>query len=101
MSARFDLSLEAAADLREIADYIADDDPAAARRFIRKLRDTMAKIAQFPAMGHLRDDLAPQPIRFWPVGRYVIVYRQAEDQPVEIVRVLHGARDVAALLSTS
>jgi plasmid stabilization system protein ParE len=28
LSARFDLSLEAAADLREIADYIAEDDAA-------------------------------------------------------------------------
>lgn len=101
MSARFDLSLEAAADLREIADYIAEDDAAAARKFVRRLRETMQKIAEFPAMGHLRDDLAPQPLRFWPVGRYVIVYRQAAEQPVEIVRVLHGARDVAALLSTT
>ena len=100
MSARFDLSLEAAADLREIADYIAEDDAAAARKFVRRLRETMQKIAEFPAMGHLRDDLASQPLRFWPVGRYVIVYRQAGEQPVEIVRVLHGARDLAALLST-
>lgn len=100
MSVRSVLSPEAAADLREIADYIADESPDAARRFIAKLREAIQKIAETPGIGHLREDLTDQPVRFWPVGRYLIVYRQTGDKPPEIARVLHGARDVSALLTS-
>ena len=48
-------------------------------------------------MGHLRTDLAQEPLRFWPVYSYLIIYRP-DAEPLEIVRVLHGARDVAQLL---
>lgn len=50
-------------------------------------------------MGHVREDLVEvdSALRFWPVYSYVIVYR-AETDPLEVVRVLHGARDVRAIL---
>ncbi len=48
-------------------------------------------------MGHLRQDLADEPLRFWAVYSYLIIYREDSD-PLEIVRVLHGARDVKSLL---
>ncbi len=48
-------------------------------------------------MGHLREDLAEEPLRFWPVYSYLIIYRP-DSRPLEIVRVLHGARDVRNLL---
>ncbi|MFW6012291.1 MAG: type II toxin-antitoxin system RelE/ParE family toxin [bacterium] len=97
--ARFILSPEAAEDLREIVDFIAQENPSAARRFLGKLRNEMERIAASPGIGHLREDLTARQVRFWPVGRYLIVYR-SEDGPPEIARVLHGARDVAAVLGT-
>ena len=57
------------------------------------------RIATSPGIGHLREDLTVEAVRFWPVGRYLIVYR-VEKKPPEIVRVLHGARDVAAILES-
>ena len=48
-------------------------------------------------MGHLREDLAREPLRFWPVYSYLIIYRP-DSRSLEIVRVLHGARDVKNLL---
>jgi antitoxin ParD1/3/4/toxin ParE1/3/4 len=57
----------------------------------------MRRLAQTPGMGHLREDLADEPLRFWPVYSYLIIYRPETD-PLEIVRVLHGARDVRAVL---
>lgn len=49
-------------------------------------------------MGHLREDLTRRPFRFWPVYSYLIVYRP-ETRPIQILRVLHGARDVKSLLA--
>jgi plasmid stabilization system protein ParE len=36
-------------------------------------------------------------IRFWPVGRYLIVYRAHEDG-IRVIRILSGQWDVTALL---
>jgi antitoxin ParD1/3/4/toxin ParE1/3/4 len=96
---RFILSPEAADDLGEIVEFIARDSPDAARRFLEKLRDEMERVAATPGIGHLREDLTVEAVRFWPVGHYLIVYR-VEKEPLEIVRVLHGARDVAAILES-
>ena len=50
-----------------------------------------------PGMGHFRSDLAAEPLRFWRVRSYLIIYR-SEKRPIEIVRILHAARDVQAIL---
>jgi plasmid stabilization system protein ParE len=93
---RFKLSPEAAADVREIWEYIAQDSIRAARRVRLQILDACRMIAANPHIGHKREDLTPKAVLFWPVGSYLIVYRA---QPsIEIVRVLHAARDVGSLL---
>jgi toxin ParE1/3/4 len=69
LSARLVLSPEAAADLREIVDFIAEDNPAAARRFLSRLRAEMDRLATTPGIGHRREDLTGSPVLFWPIGR--------------------------------
>ena len=90
---RFVLTPAARADLTEIFDYIAQDSPDAAHRVVEELRTAMKKLARMPEMGHFRRDLASEPLRFWPVYSYLIIYRP-EARPLQVVRVLHGARDV-------
>jgi toxin ParE1/3/4 len=94
---RFKLSPEAARDIREIWTYIAQDDIRAARRVRLKIYDACQWLAQNPRSGRRRDDLTDKPVLFWTVDSYLIVY-SPERRPVEIVRVLHGARDIAAVL---
>lgn len=94
---RFVLTPQAKADLYEISDYISKDNPDAARRVRTELREAMRKLAVMPEMGHLRQDLARKPFRFWPVYSYLIIY-EPETEPLRVVRVLHGARDVRSLL---
>jgi toxin ParE1/3/4 len=53
------------------------------------------KLANLPDLGRLRRDLAPH-LRSHPIGRYVIFYRST-NHGIEIVRVLHGARDLPPL----
>ena len=48
-------------------------------------------------MGHRREDLTSFPVLFWPVGAYLVIYR-AERQPIEIVVVTQGSRDIPAFL---
>lgn len=93
----FIMSPAASRDLDEIWEYIAEDSLDAADRWVDKLEKAMQLLAQMPAIGHTRKDLTDQPVRFWPVGRYLIIYRP-ERQPIEIVRLVSAYRDVTALL---
>ena len=89
----------ARSELDEIWDYYAVElqNPDAADRIRDEIFNAFDKLAQMPGMGHSRRDLAAEPLRFWPVRSYLIIYR-GEKRPIEIVRVLHGARDVQAIL---
>ena len=94
---RFRLSPEAARDIRDIWSYIANDSIPSARRVRLLIFDACQKLAEHPRMGHPRTDLTEKPVLFWPVGSYLIIYNPSP-RPIEIVRVLHGARDVPSLI---
>ncbi|MGH3440571.1 MAG: type II toxin-antitoxin system RelE/ParE family toxin [Nitriliruptorales bacterium] len=70
----FVLSGPAAADLGEIHAWIAKDDPAAARRVLEDLRAAMHRLVDHPGLGHVRDDLADETLRAWPVHSYLVIY---------------------------
>jgi toxin ParE1/3/4 len=82
-------------DLEEIHDYIAGDSPTAASRWIDKLEREWQNLVEMTGMGRRREELAPG-LRSFPVGVYLIFYREVEDG-VQILRVLHGARDINPL----
>ncbi len=90
----------ARADLLEIVDYIAMRSPAAAERLRDRFLAAVELLARRPALGHVRSDLVRPDVnvRFWPVGRYLIIYRAAS-RGIEVVRILSGYRDIAATLS--
>ena len=96
---RFKLSPEAASDIRDIWAYVAQDSTKAARRVRLQIFDACQRIAENPGIGHRRADLTDKPVLFWPVGSYLIIYRAAP-KSAEIVRVLHGAVDMASRLET-
>jgi plasmid stabilization system protein ParE len=86
-------------DLLVIWHYYAEEltDAELADRMIAEILEGIHTIARTPCIGHLRSDLSDEPLHFWVVRKYLIIYR-AEKAPVEIVRVLHGASDVRAIL---
>ena len=92
----FKLSPEAARDIREIWAYIAQDSAETARKIRLSLFNACHLLAENPAIGHLREDLTDQPVRFWPAGPYLIIY-DPHSRPLAIIRVVHGARDVPSL----
>ncbi len=94
---RFVLTPAARGDLEEIVDFIAQDSPDAAQRVRRELRNSMRMLANTPGMGHFRGDLSDEPLRFWQVYSFLIIYRP-ETRPLQILRVLRAARDVRTIL---
>jgi len=86
---------QAEADLEEIWWYIAQDSPDAADGFLDQIEERCAVLAQFPLMGTAREDLLPS-LRSLVVGSYVVFYLPVNGG-IEIVRVLHGKRDLEAL----
>jgi toxin ParE1/3/4 len=86
-------SSEAKADVQEIAWYIAQDNLDAALRFFNLIDEKLKLLAAFPGAGTARDELAPG-LRSFPVGNYLIVYRRIKGGEIEVVRILHGARNL-------
>ena len=64
---------------------------------MRTIFGALEQIARMPGMGHRREDLTEEDLRFWPVFSYLIVYRPGSS-PLEVIRVLHGRQDVGAEL---
>lgn len=91
------LGREAALDLDEIWEYIAQDNIRAADQWIGKLFEAFADLAQNPGMGHKREDLTAHSILFWPVGSYLILYR-GQSNFIEVVAVTQGARDIPSFM---
>lgn len=88
-------------DLQGIARYIRVRNPRAARRFLVATYDTFEFLAANPGMGRCRADLGFPEVRSWRVRgfpRHLIFYRMLPDR-VQILRVLHGARDLPRELS--
>jgi plasmid stabilization system protein ParE len=88
-------------DIGDIVQYISIDNPAAARQFGDELLRLFETIRDNPDLGHFVGGFeeALRSIRvsstFW---RYRIFYRRASPDEIEIVRILHGSRDVTRLL---
>jgi plasmid stabilization system protein ParE len=83
---RLVLSPAAGNDLVEICSYIAADSPAHADRFLERLHEKCARLAESPGMGAPRPEIA-ESLRSFPLGNYVIFYR-SNPNAVEIARVL-------------
>jgi toxin ParE1/3/4 len=85
---------QAAADIADIWDYIADDSLDQADAWVDRLDEQLQLLATQPLMGRQRDELAPR-VRSLPFGRYIIFYVPLDDG-IDVVRVLHSARDIEA-----
>lgn len=84
-------------DLEAIVDYIALDNPAAAKKVYRAIVAATRQLADFPQMGHA--GRLPH-TRELVVAKlpYLIVYQVAKDT-VTIIAVFHGARDLVRELA--
>jgi plasmid stabilization system protein ParE len=91
------LSPDAMEDLQDVWDFIASDNIPAADKLENEFFEAFEMLAERPRIGHTRPDLTERDVRFWPIGSYLIVYRSIPTA-LQIVAVLHGARDVAEVI---
>jgi toxin ParE1/3/4 len=84
-------------DLLEIWVGLAANNVSAAERLANDLRAATQLLATQPLIGKARREFGAE-IRSFPVRDYVIVYRPILGG-VELVRVVHGARDLERVLS--
>jgi len=95
----FAIAPRAEIDLEEIFDYIATDNPSAAREMLAEFFAAFERLATHPLAGHVREGLAPgRGLRIWSVRAYLVIYDPAP-RPIGIVRVLDGHRDVETVLA--
>ncbi len=78
-------------DLGQIADYIALDDPAAAKRLVRKVFAKVELLEEFPEMCPVPHDLPDSRYRHLIVNPLRIFYR-IEEEAVLIVHVMRSER---------
>lgn len=95
---RHRLAPQAEIDLAEIWLYVVRErSRAAADRLVDSLVARFLRLAQYPHLGRDRaTDLQPG-LRSFPAESYVIL-DSVHDGTVHILRVLHGSRDLPALL---
>ena len=87
-------SQDAEADLLDIAEFIARDNPIAAREWVDAVRQRCHLLSQHPLMGESRPGFGVAGCRSISVGLYVIFFRPSASG-VEIARILHGSRDLS------
>ena len=89
-------------DLQSQADFIAKDSLGAADRFIDAAEATFAFLSANPLVGSLCTFRAAETtgLRRWPVRgfeNYIVYYLSITDG-IDVVLVIHAARDVEAIL---
>ena len=81
----------ALSDLEAVADYIALDNPAAARRLVEKVFGSVERLEQFPRSGKRPPELPRSPYREVVVAPCRIFYR-VEGESVFLLHVMRAER---------
>jgi plasmid stabilization system protein ParE len=93
----YSLSSDAQQDLEDIrAYYLKHADARVARYVAREITAGFRFLAATPGAGHARTDLTDEPVKFWGVFSYLIVYDPSM-RPLGIARVVHMGRNLKAL----
>ncbi len=101
MSARIIRQPRARRDVIEIGLYLKQHSVVASGQFLRAVEKALQQLAAMPRLGSLSESDHPAlaGLRLWSIRgfqKYVILYRPLADG-IEVVRVVHGARDIESL----
>ena len=98
MKRLFVLTPEAKNDLKEIFLDIAEDSPDTAERLRSEFYEGLQLLGRSPGVGHYHEELLNRRYRFWNFYPYVVAYVW-EAKPIQVIRVVHGARDLAVFFT--
>lgn len=87
------------ADVEEIARFIARDSPRYAIVLQREAQAAARSLRQFANRGRIVPERDDERLRELIIGRsYRLIYRIVADETVQIIAVVHTARDLGAFL---
>lgn len=92
-------SRQAQADLDEIFDFIAADNPERAWSYIEEIRRACRGLCDAPLIGTARPDLQTD-LRIIVFRRRVVIAYRALPEQLEVLRVFTGGRDYEAILGS-
>ncbi len=104
MSRQAQLRPRAEEDIDSQFVYIAKQSCEAAHRFLTQVRSTICRLVDSPGLGIRYSSIHPRltDVFVWKIDQFpnhLLFYRQTE-YGIEVLRVLHGARDIEALFDT-
>jgi plasmid stabilization system protein ParE len=96
--ARLNWTREAEMWLRDIFEYIAQDNPVAATRVAEGIYERAQVLSEFPQIGHRYEGIADREVRILLYGHYRIAYLIKSEEDIDILGVFHGALDIRRYL---
>jgi plasmid stabilization system protein ParE len=94
MAAEIKWTEEAERWLKDIHDYIAQDNPAAAEKIVSGIYQRTQILLNFPEVGYKYRSEPEGDIRILLYGHYRIAYLIKGNDRVDILGVFHGALDI-------
>jgi toxin ParE1/3/4 len=85
-------------DLKEIWNYVAQHNPETASKLIKEIIGKFAFLRDYPHAGRKQHKLLVN-LRSSVVKSYIIFYQPFEDR-IEILRIMHGSRDVESIFES-
>lgn len=89
-------------DLLDHALWLGEADPRTAERFLHAAEGAFVRLQEHPQIGSPRILAHPQlrELRMWPIPGFerILIFYLAQSSQVEVVRVLHAARDILSIL---
>jgi len=90
--------IRAADDAEAIADYLAQNDLRTALRFLENTEETLQFLARFPSIGSPLNSERPElaSMRTYRVRGFDnhLIFYYDRGNAIEVVRIIHGARDI-------
>jgi addiction module RelE/StbE family toxin len=79
-------------DLQSIYDYIAQDSPTYASRYVDKLAERFDILINHPKSGKIVPEFEDESIRELIEGSYRLIYKINSPNEIAIIRIHHSAR---------
>lgn len=96
--ARLNWTREAETWLRDIFEYVAQDNPKAAARVVEGIYERVQVLSEFPQIVHRYEGILYREVRILLYGHYRIAYLIKSEEDIDILGVFHSALDIRRYL---
>ena len=79
-------------DLEDIENYISQDSPYIARKFINRIFDKIDMLYQYPSFGKPVPEIGDRTVREILLNKYRIIYQIVDERNINVIRIVHGSR---------